>query len=56
MDIKTGNSPSLYIHMHKCLDQADVADYSLDEQMVARWAGSIPASVCGYRDFGNIDS
>ena len=42
--------------MHKCLDQADVADYSLDEQMVARWAGSIPASVCGYRDFGNIDS
>lgn len=41
---------SLYTHAHKCVGHADVEDYSLDEQMVAGLAGSLPVSVQMYKD------
>ena len=42
---------SLYTHAHKCVGHADVEDYSLDEQMVAGLAGSLPVSVQVYKDY-----
>jgi hypothetical protein len=42
---------SSYSSVHKCLGQADVADYSLWFQ---RWAGSTPVSVQNYKNLLNI--
>lgn len=45
---------SLYTHAHKCVGHADVEDYSLDEQMVAGLAGSLPVSVQMYKDLFRV--